>query len=163
MQNTGQGCEKKSYRVLLLLVVGLAAFSSAMKELNQVQDLSLQAGDLFAQAKEMIAPVEDVKPVSVETCQNSRTLLPPPVPALPPAVESNATDVVVPEVVPAPPAPPAASRVREVLRPKRVAPPAHSPAEVRLMVNRRFIFVTPEGRDMLLKTLNRGINLRSAS
>ena len=29
--------------------------------------------------------------------------------------------------------------------------------------NRRFIFVTPEGHDIILKTLNRGVNLRSAS
>ena len=29
--------------------------------------------------------------------------------------------------------------------------------------NRHFIFVTPEGHDIILKTLNRGVNLRSAS
>ena len=29
--------------------------------------------------------------------------------------------------------------------------------------NRRFIFVTPDGHDVILKTLNRSVNLRSAS
>ena len=29
--------------------------------------------------------------------------------------------------------------------------------------NRRFIFVTPEGHDIILKTLSRSVNLRSAS
>jgi hypothetical protein len=202
MQNTGQGSEKKSHRVMLLLVVGLAAFSSAMKELNQVQDLTLQTSNLIAQLKDAIAPAGELTTVSVDTCQNTRTSLPPapPLPALPslpalaplpPAapVESNASDVVVPEPAPASPAPPASPKVREVPRPKRIAPPAHDPAEVRVMLssdefveksikdamesdqslkalkakNRRFIFLTPDGRDVILKTLNRSINLRSAS
>ena len=48
--------EKKSYRVLLLLIVGLAAFSSAMNELNQLQDLTLQAGKLMASWSETVMP-----------------------------------------------------------------------------------------------------------
>jgi hypothetical protein len=171
MQDTGQ--DKKSYRVLLLLVVGLAAFSTAMKELNQVQDLAMQTSNLFAQWKEMIAPAPELTTSTVETCQNSKTLVPPAPPTLPalaplPPVaplESDAADVVVPEAAPAVPAVP---RVREVPRPKRVAPPAHNPAQCGLIVstddfaksikdafasdqtwkafktkNRRFILVTP--------------------
>jgi outer membrane biosynthesis protein TonB len=197
MQNTGQGSEKRSYPVILLLVVGLAAFSSAMKELNQVRDLTLEASNLVAQWKDAIAPADPMLTVSVETCQNSRTLLPPPpplpaLPPLPPAapVQSGAVDVVVPEAPPAPEvAPPAPPAVREVPKPRRVSRPAHDAAEVRMLLsnddfvekslkdafesdqsfkafktkNRRFIFITPEGHDVILKTLNRSVNLRSAS
>lgn len=202
MQNMGQAGEKKSYRVILLLVVALAAFSSAMKELNQVRDLTVEASNLVAQWKEAIAPVDPMVTLSVETCQNTRTLVPPPpplqaLPPLPPAapVQADAIDVVVPEAPPAPeavpatPAQPAPPAVREAPKPRRAVRPAHDAAEVRVLLskddfvertikdafesdqslktfktkNRRFIFVTPEGHDIILKTLNRGVNLRSAS
>jgi len=198
MQNTGQASEKKSYRVILLLVVGLAAFSSAMKELNQVRDMTVEASNLVAQWKDALAPADPMVTLSVETCQNSRTLVPPPplqaLPPLPPApVQSDAVDVGVPAAPPAPevaqPAAPAPAAVREAPKPRRVARPAHDAAEVRVLLskddfvektlkdafesdqsmktfktkNRRFIFVTPEGHDIILKTLNRGVNLRSAS
>ena len=196
MQNTGQGSDRKSYRVILLLVVGLAAFSSAMKELNQVRDLTVEAGNLVAQWKEVLAPADPMVTVSVETCQNSKTLVPPPppltalpaLPALPPAapVQTDAVDVVVPEVAPVPAAPPA---VREVPKPRRAVRPTRDSAEVRVLLStddfveknikdaldsdqtfkafknksRRFIFVTPNGHDVILKTLSRSVNLRSAS
>ena len=192
MKNTGQASEKKSYRVILLLVVGLAAFSSAMKELNQVRDMTVEAGNLVAQVRDAFAPADPMLTVSVETCQNSKMLVPPPPPvmALPPVapvapVQSDAVDVVVPEVAPAPPVP----AVREVPKPRRVVRPTHDAAEVRVLVptedfvekslkdafesdqtlktfktrNRRFIFVSPDGHDVILKTLNRSVNLRSAS
>ena len=192
MKNTGQASEKKSYRVILLLVVGLAAFSSAMKELNQVRDMTVEASNLVAQVRDAFAPADPMVTVSVETCQNRKMLVPPPpVIALPPVVpvapvQSDAVDLVVPEV--APPAPPAPA-VREVPKPRRVVRPTHDAAEVRVLVptedfvekslkeafesdqtfktfktrNRRFIFVSPEGHDVILKTLNRSVNLRSAS
>jgi hypothetical protein len=50
--------DKASYRIILLLVVGLTAFSSAMKELNQIQQLSLDASRLVAQWSGTIVPVE---------------------------------------------------------------------------------------------------------
>ena len=49
MQSTGQGCEKRSYRIILLLIVGLAALSSAMHELNRAHELTLQTGRLVAE------------------------------------------------------------------------------------------------------------------
>jgi outer membrane biosynthesis protein TonB len=197
MQNTGQGSDKKSYRVLLLLLVGLASFSSAMKELNQVRELTLQTTNFLAQLKDAFAPAGELTTVSVETCQNSRmSPPPPPLPALPPvppapAVESDAMDIDVPEVAPAPPAPPvtppAAPKPREVPQPRRLRP-AHDPAEVRVFFstddfeksikdafesdqslkalkakNRRYIYVTPDDHDVILKTFNRSINLRGAS
>lgn len=199
MQNMGQASEKKSYRVILLLVVALAAFSSAMKELNQVRDLTVEASNLVAQWKQVIDPADPMVTLSVETCQNTRTLVPPtpPLQALPPAapVQADAVEVVVPEAprapeaVPAQPASPAPPAVREAPKPRRVVRPAHDAAEVRVLLskddfvektikdafesdqsvktfktrNRRFIFVTPEGHDIILKTLNRSVNLRSAS
>ncbi len=54
MQNTGKVAKRKSYRVILLLIVGLAAFSSAMKELNQVHQLTLETGQLVARWTDML-------------------------------------------------------------------------------------------------------------
>ena len=70
MNNTGQNGEKMRYRVILLLVVALAAFSSAMKELNQVQQLALDASALIAGWSNKVAPTE-VQPavVKVQTCE----------------------------------------------------------------------------------------------
>ena len=202
MQNTGQGSEKKSYRVILLLVVGLAAFSSAMKELNQVHALTLQTSELIAQWTDAIAPAEQHTILAkVETCENSQILLPPPpplpapvVPAVP-AVEMpaqpEAPEIVTPAQVP--PTPPRATKVPAgvpAAKPARAVRPAHDAAEVRVLLstddlveknlrdvleadvtlkalkakNRRHqIFITPDGKDVILKTLGRSINLRSAS
>jgi hypothetical protein len=192
MQNTGQGSDRKSYRVVLLLLVGLASFSSAMKELNQVRELTRQTTDFLAQVRDTFAPADEATTIKVETCQNRRmSPPPPPLPAAPaPAVGADVIDVEVPEVAPVPPAPPAASpaapNVREVPQPRRVRP-VHGPAEVRVFVssddfeknikdafesdqlkalkakNRRYIYVAPDGHDVILKTFNRSINLRSAS
>lgn len=75
MQSAGQSSEKKSYRVILLLVVGLAAFSSAMKELDQVQELTLQTSSLIAKVSDVIAPAEQTETVvQVKTCEK---ILPP--------------------------------------------------------------------------------------
>ena len=99
MQNTGQGREKKSYRVILLLVVGLAAFSNGIKELNHIRELSLQTSEFVAEVRDVIAPADQMTAVKVETCENSRMVMPP----APPVVN----------VVPLPP-PPAPVRVRVV-------------------------------------------------
>lgn len=72
MNNTG---EKTGYRVLLLLVVGLTAFSSSMKELSQVQQFTVDAGRFIAQLSEKIAPAEPVQTVvKVETCNRNMQL-----------------------------------------------------------------------------------------
>jgi hypothetical protein len=196
MQNTGQGSEKKSYRVILLLVVGLAAFSSAMKELNQVHELTLQTGSLIAQWSDVLAPGEQQAVLAkVETCVDKQIVVPPlpamPAPAVPP-VEVEIPDVAAPAAVAptlAPPTPPRVPAV-PVSKPRRVVRLSHDSAEVRVLLstddlaekslrdtleadvtwkalkakNRRHqIFVTPDGKDIILKSLNRSINLRSAS
>lgn len=203
MQNTGQAGEKRSYRVILLLVVGLAAFSSAMRELNQVQALTLETTSLVAQWSEKLAPTE--KAITVETCQNRQMTIPvppiaavpdlppmPPAPPAPPAQVANSDDVDSPEMI-APevaPVPPAAPRVPAPPAPKmrRAFSQTHDSAQVRVLIstedvektlkdafdtdsslkalkarNRRHILVTTDGKDVILKTLNRSITLRSAS
>src|SRR5687768_13344674 len=74
MDNTGQNNDKASYRIILLLVVGLTAFSSAMKELNQIQQLGLDASRLIAHWSGTIVPVEVPQPpvpmvVKAESCE----------------------------------------------------------------------------------------------
>jgi len=197
MQNTGQAGAKKSYRVLLLLVVGLAACANTFKELNQLRDVTQQTTQFVAQLQDVFAPANDLTTVRVETCQSRRMVPPPPLPEIAPvppvpAVESDAVQIEVPAVTPAPPvvrpaAPPAGLKAPEVPQPRRVRS-LHGPEEVRVFVstddfeksikdafasdqslkalkarNRRYIYVTPEGHDVILKTLNRSINLRSAS
>jgi hypothetical protein len=44
------------YKVILLLAVGLTAFSSAMKELNEIQQFALDASRLAGQLAESVAP-----------------------------------------------------------------------------------------------------------
>ncbi|HKR11091.1 MAG TPA: hypothetical protein VJT15_03455 [Pyrinomonadaceae bacterium] len=68
MNNVGQSGDKKSYRVILLLVVGLTAFSSAMKELNQLRDFARDAGTLMASLSNALTPshpAEKLAPIDV--------------------------------------------------------------------------------------------------
>jgi len=82
MNSVGPSGDKKSYRVILLLVVGLTAFSSAMKELNQLRDFTRDASDLVAswshamqpaEPGEKLAPVEVPRTaVRLEVCESNR-------------------------------------------------------------------------------------------
>jgi hypothetical protein len=92
MNSVGQSGDRKSYRVILLLVVGLTAFSSAMKELNVLREFSRDTSDLVASWSKAVAPEspqapqapvtpEAVVPVpvpqaveEVEVCDNSHSL-----------------------------------------------------------------------------------------
>ena len=203
MQNTGS--EKRSYRVILLLIVGLAAFSSAMKELNQVHQLTLETGQLIARWTDVLPGDRNEQHemlVKVDTC-DSKILPPmppmPPLPALPaiPPVPDVPAVPAVPDVeIDVPDAPAAAPRAPEVPRakPRRVVRVQRDAAivsaqadEVRVFVsseavdkalkdafgfdfnqkalkakNRRHIVISPDGRDVILKSLNRGINLRAS-
>ena len=62
MNSVGQSGDKKSYRVILLLVVGLTAFSSAMKELNELRQFTRDANNLVAGWSSTIAPVPAAAP-----------------------------------------------------------------------------------------------------
>jgi hypothetical protein len=85
MNSVGQSGDRKSYRVILLLIVGLAAFSSAMKELNLLREFSRDTNNLVASWSNMVAPeapqvvvpvpVEAPAPTEkVEVCESSHTL-----------------------------------------------------------------------------------------
>lgn len=68
MNSTGQSGDKKSYPVIILLVVGLTAFSSAMKELNQLRDFTRDTGALVASLANAVAPshpAEKLAPIEV--------------------------------------------------------------------------------------------------
>lgn len=68
MNSVGQSGDKKSYRVILLLVVGLTAFSSAMKELNQIREFTRDASNLVASWSHVVqpaGPVEKLVPVEI--------------------------------------------------------------------------------------------------
>jgi hypothetical protein len=200
MQNTGQGSQRRSYRVVLLLFAGLVAFSSATKELNQVHRLTLQTSGLIAHWSDAFAPAEHVLLAQVQTCEKTKIRVPPVPPLPPPAVapvevpapEIAAPEIAVPQIAAPAAVPPAAPKAPVAPAPKvrRVARPTHDDAEVRVLLstdelvekglrdaleahvtlkalkakNRRHqIFITPDGKDVLLKSFTRGINLRSAS
>src|SRR5215213_3124353 len=84
MNSVDQSGDRKSYRVILLLVVGLAAFSSAMKELNQVREFTREASNLVASWSKAVEPApagDRVVPVEVprtaarlEVCENSHAI-----------------------------------------------------------------------------------------
>ena len=80
MNRTGQNREKSGYKVLLLLVVGLTAFSSAMKDLNHLRQFALDASGLVAEWSDKFSPAPEVPSVpqtievhqtaiKVETCE----------------------------------------------------------------------------------------------
>jgi hypothetical protein len=83
MNGVGQSGERKSYRVIFLLVVGLTAFSSAMKELNLLREFSRDTSDMVASwsravtpqaPPEVVIPAE-IPPVpeTVEICESSHS------------------------------------------------------------------------------------------
>ena len=64
-----QNQEKKWPKVVLILVVGMAAFSSAMKELNQVHALTKEAGALIADWVGVVEPTANARSIAtVENC-----------------------------------------------------------------------------------------------
>ena len=90
MNSVGQSGDRKSYRVILLLIVGLTAFSSAMKELNLLRESARDTSNLVASWARWsgaltpdgpeVPKAPDVVPVpvppveEVEVCENSHTL-----------------------------------------------------------------------------------------
>jgi hypothetical protein len=182
MNNTG-------YRIILLLVVGLTAFSSAMKELNQVQQLSLEAAQLIAQWSDKVAPSE-VPPTAVvklESCDAEIKQSTPSVelPWLANVANEDATEPPAPPVFAhrAKPSEVQLAKLKKVRRlnidpvqfevrisPDHDAEPdepiiAELPLSTFKAKGRRHgaIRISPRDRELLLKTANRSINLRIAS
>ena len=59
MKSTGKNREQ-GYKALLFLVVGLTAFSSAVKELNQLQQFAFDASRLVAEWSDKFYPAQEV-------------------------------------------------------------------------------------------------------
>src|SRR6185503_3028926 len=83
MKNTGRHSKNSGYLVILLLVVGLTAFSHSMKELTEIHQLTADASRLVAQWSGDITPAEIPQtPVTVvrveklESCESSRQSAP---------------------------------------------------------------------------------------
>lgn len=180
MNNTG-------YRVILLLVVGLTAFSSAMKELNQVQQLSLEASQLIAQWFDKVAPIEvpSTAVVKLESCEIKQSTPSVELPWLANVADEDATE---------PPAPPvlahrAKPSVIQLAKPKKLRRLNIDPVQFEVRISpdhdaepnepiiaelplstfkakarkHGVIRISPRDRELLLKTVNRGISLRIAS
>lgn len=160
MNNTGN--KKSGYLVALLLVVGLAAFSNSMKELAEIHRFTLDSSGLIAQYMvpaevPQIPQIPQVVVAKLDSCDSEQ--------AVPSVVELT---------VPAPPV--KVERVAPRVRGKINRPTAIQLAKVEKF--RQFEFhATPfefrkpnnvfrlstRDREMILKTLNRSINLRTAS
>lgn len=148
--------KETGYRIILLLVVGLAAFSSAMKELNQIQQLSLDAANLMTQWSDEIVPAE-VPPqtvVKLESCEIKQA---------PPSIELPWLDKVDEEIPEAPartPVPPVpARRVKSIgvqlAKLKKLE-------RLNIDIDPVQFSINPRDHEMLLKTASRSINLRIA-
>jgi hypothetical protein len=87
MNSVGQSGDRKSYRIILLIAVGLTAFSSAMKELNLLREFTRDTNNLVASWSKAVAPetpqAPEVVPAEVpappavpevEVCDNSHNL-----------------------------------------------------------------------------------------
>jgi hypothetical protein len=180
MNSTRRKSEKSSYLVILLLVVGLTAFSHFMKELTEIQPLTLDASRLVAQLSGDVTPSEiPAVPQTVvkierieklEGCQSKH--LPA---AVQPKIQKSERRVI-----------PSEDQIAKLRKLQRVGIDADA-FEVRVPAVQipdsdeqvttefpAFTFKTktrkpgafrinPRDREMLLKTLNRSINLRIAS
>jgi len=173
MNNTGRTGEKSGYLVILLLVVGLTAFSHSMKELTEIHQLTLDASRLVAQWSGNVTPAEIpqipqipqvaqtvVRIEKHESCESKesaqaverkiqRTERPVEVAKLKKPrhvdIDADAFEVRVPAVqVPDSDEFPAFTFKTKTRKPGALR-------------------INPRDREMLLKTLNRSINLRIAS
>ena len=171
MNNTGRHGEKSSYLVIMLLVVGLTAFSHSMKELTEIHQLTLDASRLVAQWSGNVTPAEIPQIpqtplpaqtiVRIEKYQSCESL--------------QAAPAVKIQKVERP------AEIAKLRKPRRVNVDADAfqvrvPA-VQLPDSDEFpaftfktktrkpgaLRINPRDREMLLKTLNRSINLRIAS
>jgi hypothetical protein len=201
MNSTGQNNDKASYRIILLLVVGLTAFSSAMKELNQIQQLSLDASRLMAQWSGTIVPVEvpqtpqpppSTTLVKNESCEMKQSAPSVELPWLTHVAQAETNDI---EETEAPVAVKRSSSRGDVVKVKRVGPVEVDPVQFEVRIPSvhepdadTLEIVVPEvpvtsfsaapfkfktrkngsfrintrDREMLLKSFNRSISVRSA-
>ena len=191
MNSKDQNSAKSSHLVVLLTVVGLVAFSSAMKDLSQLHQYALDAGNMIAAWSHQPAPPEiPATVVKVETCELNKTLeqsVPSvELPWLEDVMEEKANEEIEVEV---PQAVERSKRRVQVVRPARmprvdfdpvhleVRVPGEQDSEADVIIPTEFpqfsfktktrkpsvIRISPRDREMILRTVNRSINLRIAS
>jgi len=77
MNSTGRHSENSGYLVILLLVVGLTAFSHSMKELIEIHQLTLDASRVVAHWSGNIAPAEIAQTIveieKIESCESKQS------------------------------------------------------------------------------------------
>jgi len=185
MKTTGRHSEKSGYLVILLLVVALTAFSHSMKELTEIQQLTLDASRLVAQLSGDVTPAEIPQIAQVpqtfvkiekierieklESCQSKQSTA-----AVEPKIQKIERRVI-----------PSEDQIAKLTKLQRIGVDANA-FEVRVPTVQvpdsdevtiefpAFTFKTktrkpgasrinPRDREILLKTLNRSINLRIAS
>lgn len=216
MKSTGQNSERVGYKVALVLAVGLTAFSSAMKELNQLQQFAVETSQFMAQLSGKFVPAQVPKVRAVPAI--------PAVPAVPQTVEipqiveiheteevetcklqQSPASVDLPWLSNGPRTPEPKTRAAVTPRPSQVIDLKSDQSELQIAKLKKipqididqvrfefrtapdgeptaFVFteapamqfktktrrhrdirINPRDREMLLKTLNRSINLRFAS
>ena len=178
MNSTGN--KKSGYLVALLLVVGLAAFSNSMRELAEIQQFTLDTSRLIAQ---YIAPAEtpqipQVVVAKLNSCERRQA-----VPSV--GLDVEALTEPVQPTVPAPPVKVRRVVARVASKPTeptefqlakldkltqigfQVAPFKFNPQqfEFKVSTNRKqnVFKLNTRDREMILRTLSRSINLRTAS
>jgi hypothetical protein len=177
----------KGNSVILILVVGLASFTSAMRELNQLRQFGMEANHFIAQWTEKLMPA-DVPPVvlaRVEKCERKQSEPAVELPWLYNSVaqEDEIADIEEPEAAPPVMQRPKAAKVRKPRRvdvdPKQFEvrifndqdvptvfefqqQPAWSSFKFKSRKHGSSFRISPRDRE-ILKTLNRSINLRIAS
>ena len=190
MNNTGRHSEKSGYLVTVLLVVGLTAFSYSMKELTEIHQLTLDASRLVAQWSGNVTPVEIPQTPQIaqtvvriekhESCQSKQLAPPVELPWL------TAPSAVAPVRTQKPKKIERLAQIAKLKKLQRIGIDADA-FEVRVPAVQlpdsdesvttefpAFTFkaktrkpgafrINPRDREMLLKTLNRSINLRIAS
>ena len=179
----------KGNRVILILVVGLASFTSAMRELNQLRQFGMDVNEFIAQWSEKLTPSEIPAQVvaKVQSCESKQSE---PSVELPWLDNSVAQEDEIADVEESEAAPPVVKRNKpaKVKKARRVdvdpvqfevrilndqAGEQDLPAvfEFPQLPSSSFKFksrkhgsirISPRDRE-LLKTLNRSINLRIAS
>ena len=202
MNSTGRNSEKSGYLVILLLVVGLTAFSHSMKDLMEIHQLTLDASRLVAHWSGNVTPAEIpqtpltvVRIEKLESCDSKQSVPSVELPWLNETPEETESSAVGPRrtqqrtiqridrrSVTIPSEAEIAKlkklqrigidadefevRIPNVKFPEAGDPVSFDTPEVTLRAKARkhgTIKFNPRDREMILKTLNRSINLRIAS
>ena len=191
MNSTGRHSEKSGYLVTLLLMVGLTAFSHSMKELTEIHRLTLDASRLVAQWSGNVTPAEIpqtiVKIEKLESCESKQSAPSVELPwltepsAVAPGITGPTKTVRIARRVITIPSEAEIAKLKKLHRidadefevriPSVQLPEAGEPVstdiqEFTFRAKARkagIIKINPRDREMLLKTLNRSINLRIAS